>query len=160
MSHIVEVDQSIRFDNTSDDTVLAYANGDCRSLLIPASVKRDCLRHLRRIGYSTRTLYIRLFTTALYFLLRERVENMSRIVIDLEYPGRDAQIREHLINLLRKDGKSTGRAQIQFARIGKRSPAHELAIETLRRHKVPDLVLTQRDLLSKFRLDQPRNDKK
>lgn len=156
MPHVVELDQSIRFDDTSDDTILAYANGDHRSVLIPASVKRECLRILRGQGRSTRTLYIQLFATGLYFLLKEGIENLSRVVIDLEYMGRDAQIREHLINLLRREGKAVEAEQIQFAQIGKLSPAHDLAIDTLRRRKQPDLVLTVEDVLEQFRSSRKR----
>ena len=151
MSHVVELDQSIRFDDTSDDTVLAYANGDHRSVLIPANVKRECLRVLRARGHSTKTLYFQLFATGLYFLLKERIESLTRVVIDLEYMGRDAQIREHLVNLLRRDGKVIDAEQIQFAQIGKVSPAHDLAIDTLRRRKEPDQVLTVEDILGQFR---------
>jgi len=102
------------------------------------------------LGHSTKTLYVRLFTTALYFLLRDRIEHFSRVEIDLEYPGRDAQIREHLLNLLRRDGKQVEAAQIQFAYIGKKSPAHELAIQSLRGDKRPDMVLTLGDVMGQF----------
>ena len=72
-------------------------------------------------------------------------------VIDIEYFGKEAQIKEHLINLLRRAGCVVHADQIQFQRIGKRSPAHVLALETLRGHSKPDLVLSKEDLLGEFR---------
>ncbi len=156
MSHIVEVDQSIRFDDTSDDTVVAYANGIRHSVLIPSTVKRECLRVLRGAGYRARNLYIQLFSTTLYFLLRDNMQMISHVVIDLEYPGKDAQIRERLLNLLRRDGRIVEPEQIEFASVGKGSPAHKLALDTLRRREQPDLVLTVEYLLREF----PRMRKK
>lgn len=150
MPHSVEVDQSIRFDDTSNDTVVAYANGIRYSVLIPSTVKRECLRVLREAGYTARNLYIQLFSTALYFLLKDKIQTISRVVIDLEYPGKDAQIRERLLNLLRRDGQAVEPEQIEFASVGKGSPAHKLALDTLRRREQPDLVLTEEDLLGEF----------
>lgn len=154
MAHVVEVDQSIRFDDTSEDTVVAYANGIRYSVLIPSTVKRECLRVLRALGYPTRTLYVQLFTTTLYFLLRASIKEITRVVIDLKYPGKDSQIREHLLNLLRRDGIGfidVEPEQIQFGLVGKKSPAHKLAIDTLRKRAQPNLVLTVEDILGEFR---------
>jgi len=40
---IPQVDQSIKIENTSQDTVLALANDINSSVIVPASVKRICL---------------------------------------------------------------------------------------------------------------------
>ena len=151
MPYTVEVDQSGRIEFTRDDTVMALSDGINNTLLVEARVKRACVTELRNRGISGPTLYVRLFATGLYFLLKGHIQQLSRVVIDIEYFGKEAQIKEHLINLLRRAGCVVHADQIQFQRIGKRSAAHVLALETLRGHSKPDLVLSKEDLLGEFR---------
>ncbi len=150
MTHIVEVDQSGKIEFTGDDTVLAYANGKQFSVLIPATVKRECLLVLREQGYSGDTLYTLLFATALFFLLKDDLSNLSRIVIDIEYTGREAQIKQHLYSLLERAGYGIEQERVEFALIGKQSSAHALAITTLRRRIKADRTLTLEELLGQF----------
>ncbi len=44
--HVVDVDQSGKFENTKHDTVVAFSNGIDFSVIIPATVKRDCITAL------------------------------------------------------------------------------------------------------------------
>jgi hypothetical protein len=146
----IEVDQSGRIEFTKEDTALAFSNGEQFCLLIPARVKRACIRRLRERRISGPTLYVRLFAVGLYFLLRDYIGAPSRIVIDIEYFGRENQIKEHLVNLFRRHGCWVDASEIQFQQIGKKSPAHLLALGTFRGEKKPDLVLSQTDLLGEF----------
>jgi hypothetical protein len=151
MPHVVEADQSGRIEFTREDTVLAFSDEISFSVLIPASVKRACVRKLRERGLSGPTFYVQLFATGLFFLLKDHIESLSQVFIDVEYFGKEAQIKEHLINLLRRAGHRVESDQIQFRWIGKKSAAHVLALETLRGDKKPDLTLGQEDLLGEFR---------
>lgn len=151
MPYVVEVDQSGRIEFTKEDTVLAFSDGVSFSVLIPASVKRACVRKLRERGLSGPTFYVQLFATGLFFLLKDHIESLSQVCIDVEYLGKEAQIKEHLINLLRRAGHRVESDQIQFRWVGKKSAAHVLALETLRGDKRPDLTLGQEDLLGEFR---------
>jgi hypothetical protein len=92
MKHIVEVDQSGKVEDTKEDTVLALANGKQFSVLIPAPVKRACIQALRLQGRPASTFYLQLYTIALYFLLREHIEELSRVMIDNEYMGQEVRI--------------------------------------------------------------------
>ena len=94
MLHNVEVDQSGKIEFTSEDTVLAFSNGKQFSLLVPATVKRECVQQLRQVGLSGDTLYIQLFATCLFFLLKGHLNNLARIIIDIEYSGKEAQIKD------------------------------------------------------------------
>jgi hypothetical protein len=131
MPYVVEVDQSGRIEFTSHDTVLAFSDGESFSVLIPASVKRACITELRSRGLSGPTLYVRLFATGLYSLLKKHIQKLSRVTIDVEYLGKEAQIEEHLINLFRRAKHKVDAEQIQFRLIGKKSSAHLLALDTL-----------------------------
>ncbi|MFQ5340914.1 MAG: hypothetical protein ACE5F6_05150 [Anaerolineae bacterium] len=71
-------------------------------------------------------------------------------VIDVEYVGHSQEIKQHLLNLLRRSGHSVPSDRITFRRIGKKSPAHRLAIETLRGNRAPDQRVTLEDLLAEM----------
>ena len=47
MRYHIEVDQSIKVEQTQQDTVLAFSDGIQRVILIPAEVKRACQQELR-----------------------------------------------------------------------------------------------------------------
>lgn len=149
--HLVEVDQSGKFEATGQHTALALANSICFTVLIPATVKRDCIRELRKHGVQGPTMYTRLFATSLYFLLRNQIEQAVLVTIDTEYQGRDALIKQHLLYLLRRANYTVDAAQITFGYVGKHSSAHHAALAVFRSKVCPDLELTQKDLLGEFR---------
>ncbi len=147
----IEIDQSGRFEATKDDTVIAFSNGTSFSVLIPAQVKRYCILTLREAGISGPTFYLQLFTACLFFLLKGHIKKNTQITIDIEYTGKDRQIKEYLINLFIRMGKTIDPDMIDFRRIGKKSNAHILALSTWRGEKKAGLVLTADILLRIFR---------
>ncbi len=77
---------------TKEDTVLVFANGMHSSILIPATVKRECVQELHRRGLSGPVFYLRLFARGLYFLLKDHIQTLSCITIDREYYGQEAKL--------------------------------------------------------------------
>ena len=138
MAHFVEVDQSGKFEDTKTDTVVAFSNGISFSVFIPATVKRDCITILRKKVTTGATMYTRLFATSLFFLLHTYIERIGRVTIDTEYTGKEDQIKQHLLHLLRREGHEVYSDQIGFGYVGKQSPAHQIAYETLQgeRHQI------------------------
>jgi hypothetical protein len=115
--------------------VLALSNGTRYSILIPAQVKRACLTELRRRGRGGKSLYWLLFATALYLLLKDHIRKLSRVMIDIEYEGHSASIKEHLLNLLRRAQVEVESERIFFERIHRLNsnpPAHNRAYLTHR----------------------------
>lgn len=151
MAHVVEVDQSFKFENTKEATALALANGISYSILIPATVKRECIRLLRKEGFIGAKLYLKLFSITLFFLLKDKIEEINHILIDKEYPGKEGQIKDNLINLLHRSGYSVSRDQVLFSLVGKVSNAHIAAIQTLRKKRKPDRILTVEDIVGEFK---------
>ncbi len=149
MPYIVEVDQSGKIGDTTVATVLAFANGIEQAILIPAKDKRICIQRLRRRGYGARLYYL-LFATALFFLLRDHVEELDHVTIDEEYRGKEGIILGHLLNLLRRSDKYVEADRFSFRRIGKKSPAHRVALETLREEREPDKIISAEELLGEF----------
>lgn len=150
MLHVVEVDQSGKIEDTKEDTVLALSNGMHWSILIPATVKRSCITQLRREGAHGKTFYLRLFAIALYFLLRDHIEQLSHAIIDIEYTGKDAQIKRFVMNFLQRYGRKVHAGQLRFMLVGKQSAAHTLAWKTLRGKREPDKVISLEELLKEF----------
>ncbi len=143
----VEVDQSGKIEQTDGDTILAFANGASGSLLIRATVKRQCLQALRRRGIGTKMITLRLFSTGLFLLLRKVLKEGALVMIDTEYIGREGDIKGMLLRMARRDNLKLGPDQIRFGQIGRKSPAHTKGIEVFRGKKTPDKVLTVNEML-------------
>ncbi|MFQ5854083.1 MAG: hypothetical protein ACE5LU_00355 [Anaerolineae bacterium] len=149
MSYVVEVDQSGKIGDTKMATALALANGMEWAILIPAAEKRVCIQRLRGEGYGERMYYL-LFATALFLLLRDCIEELILVIIDEEYRGKETMILGHLLNLFRRSGRRVKAEQFAFRRITKKSPAHRVALETLRGDRRADRVITAEELLEEF----------
>jgi hypothetical protein len=152
MSHIVEIDQSGKIEDTSQDTALAFSNGVQFALFVPSTVKRACVRILRDSGLTGQTLYFQLFVTLLFFLLKDNISLLTKVIIDVEYTDKNSQIREYLLNLLHRHNLVVEPHQIQFDYIGKKSPAHILALATLRKRKPANCTLDVEEILREFGL--------
>jgi len=149
----VEVDQSGRVDQTDRITVLALANGLRYSIQVPATAKRSCLRELRRKWSSKdpKSGYVVLFATLLFFLLKAHVPKLKTVLVDVELPGHEASIKEHVLNLFKRHGMKMDRDIIDFQRVGKKSPAHDLAIKVFRGKVAADRKVTAEEILGEFR---------
>ncbi len=152
MTHFVKVDQSGKFEDTKTDTVVAFANGISFSVLIPATVKRDCITILRDTVSSGQTMYTQLFATTLFFLLRPSIARIGKVTIDREYQGREDQIKQHLLHLLQRAGYQVSSEQIGFGSVDRHTSAHHVAYYTLKGDLIPNLILTVEDILGQFKL--------
>ena len=134
----VEIDQSGRTDVLTVNTALALSDGLQRVVLIPRSVKWKCAAHLRARGVRKALVGVRLFSAGLVLLLEECVHSLGVITIDLEYVGWEGEINRHVLRKLRDRGHVIEKDQIVFRQIGKESPAHELAWQTLKGYRTPE----------------------
>ena len=145
---IPQVDQSIKIENTSQDTVLALANDISFTVLIPANVKRICLQTLREQGVQGNPAVLRVFTAALFLLIEKKLPGLELIAIDKEYPGHDSRIKSMLMNWIRRSRPRFDPANITFIHVGKRSPAHRQAIGIVRGKALPERVLTVDEIMA------------
>lgn len=104
---------------------------------------------LKRLSGPALKKQLRLFAACVYLLIKEELANLEGITIDIEYPGHHNEIKWILLNLLKRDlGARVQRIKIEFERIGRRSKAHIVAWETLRKKRKPARTLTSREILS------------
>ncbi len=146
----VEVDQSGKIGDTRVPTVLAFSDGESYAIMIPATVKRKCLHKLRQTGEAGTTLYLKLFIIGLYLLLKEHTRDITYVTIDVEYPGHEAKIKEHLLNLLRRAGITASEANFGFQYIGKKSKAHDKALSVFTGATRPDKTISFREIVREF----------
>jgi hypothetical protein len=144
----IEIDQSGHIETTRDNTALALANGRRYAILIPPKTARACVRELRAKRVKAPKLQVRLFTAALFLLLKDQMHDQLSILIDREYAGLDRDIKTQLLYLLRKEGISVNADQIAFGHIGKKSPAHDLAIAVYRGETKADRTIEAAELLA------------
>ncbi|TSC88360.1 MAG: hypothetical protein G01um101416_28 [Microgenomates group bacterium Gr01-1014_16] len=150
-TYSVEVDQSGKIGDTRVNTVLAFSNSNKYSIEVTSQVKRKCLETLRQNGKSGTTLYLELFSSCLFLLLKDHIDNVGTVKIDIEYQGHNAKIKEHLINLFLGVGKKIDKDKIEFILIGKKSNAHLLAIGVYRGKIKPDKKISFEDIIITFR---------
>ena len=110
----VEVDQSGKIGDTKVPTVLAFANDESFAVLIPATVKRECVRVLRTRFRSPHQLYMRLFAAALFLLIEKHLAQIDSIVIDVEYTGHEGSIKDMLLRYVRGAMPTFSKEQIAF----------------------------------------------
>ena len=93
-------------------------------------------------------MYIRLFTAGLYLLLKEHLNLLDNIIIDIEYTGGEADINGVLLPLIWRSNPQYASTRIVFRQIGKRSPAHILAWTVHRGRRPADHVVTEEEFLA------------
>ena len=147
----VEVDQSGKIEDLGVDTVLAFSNGLSRTIRLPASIKRVGLDFLRRRGTPPKTRYLRMLAAGLYLLLREDLSRLAFITVDVEFAGREGDLQGMLMTLIWRDLPRFPGDRLAFYRIGRRSPAHHLALETYRGRRPPDKVVTEAEFIERLK---------
>lgn len=138
----VEVDQSGKVEVLTVDTALAFSDGITASILIPAAVKREVYQRLKARGVKPKLIGFRMFAAGLYLLLKEHLDRLETVIIDVEYEGWEGVIKGLLLRQM-----PDWRPDIFFQHIGKKSPAHNVAWLTYRGKRKPDRIVRARELL-------------
>ncbi len=137
----VEIDQSGKIEDTNRDTVIAFANGRRRAVLITSKTKRRLQEVYRQIG-QPRVFVINTFCAGLALLLKKELKSGDIVLIDEEYSGYEQLIEA----LLRKMLGEKHDPNISFMQVGKSSPAHILAVSVYRGALKADRLLTFEEL--------------
>jgi len=143
----IEVDQSVKIEQTSGDTILAYSDSKQFAILIPAQVKRKALVYLRGRGWFGKRAVLPCFAAGLFLLLKDIAGQVTLITIDQEYQGHEANIKTMLLRHMRRVGLELNPDVIRFGRLGKKSGAHKRAWGVQRGKIAPDHEVTVEEFL-------------
>lgn len=140
-----QIDQSGKIEYTAHDTVIAVANGKQLAIKIKAKDKRYLQQVFRTMGKS-QIFVIRLFSIMVFILIRDL--NFNQIIIDLEYPGWDAQIKNYLLEDFHRHHLPLNPSQICFKSIGKTANAHWHAYYVFKKKHQPEILVTAKEVLN------------
>jgi hypothetical protein len=141
----IEIDQSGKIENTNRLTVVAYANGYTKSLVITAKDKKSIQSIFRKIN-QPRVFISKVFAAAILLLIASDYKKIDTIVIDNEYPGHERIIKEYLEEYIDQSGLKSEKVNIYFRNIGRKSEAHSAAYKAFRSKKA-DIKATAKDIL-------------
>ena len=148
-----EVDMSGRIEETNRPTALALANDVTECILISGRDKRMAIQALKQIKpeRERKQIHVLIFSTLLYLLLSDYFTAAGVILIDSEYPGYEAVIKNRVMSLCHNEGIEVNKDQIAFGQVGKKSPAHALAYSVYTNKIRPDRRISGQDILQVFR---------
>lgn len=135
-----EVDQSIRIEELTDDSIIAIANKENSfSIRLPAKSKQRLYRYYKNFG-KPKKFGPDVFSAAMVVAIEQSGFRVSELVIDIEYPGYELSMRkiltEHFPKML-----------IYFGVIGKKSPAHLVAYGVHAKKRKHNAVVIDKDML-------------
>ena len=94
--------------------------------------------------------HVLIYSTLLYLLLKDYMEKLDRVVIDREYTGHEALIKDRVMALCGRRGVSVNRDQVVFDWVGKKSPAHKLAYRAYKGVMKPDRLISASEVLAEL----------
>ena len=143
----VEIDQSWRFERTNRPTVVGLSNGKTYAIVIPARVKKAAFRYVEaKHGRQTMNV-IRLFAASVLILLKSSRVGNQHFLIDTEYVGHEKDVKDLLSELAPKENIVLDLDRLRFGRVGKKSGAHKVAIETFRKKRNPNKIVQLEELV-------------
>lgn len=138
-----QIDQSGKIEQTNKNTVVAVTNGKSVVLKITSIEKQKLIKTLTLLKKPHKTYIMEILSVIIYIALCDL--KIDDVIIDTEYTGHNASIKEKLIQLFEKD--HTLYPNIHFGFIGKHSHAHIKAIEVFRGDRKANKVLKAEDVL-------------
>ena len=139
-----------KIEDLRQSTVIAFSNSEQFSVLLPKKIKQELFQEFRS---KLKQLRFRIFAICLYYCLENYIKNKEIISIDVEYDGKDAEIKTYLIPLIRKRYSNFDKNIIRFSHVSKKSKAHEIAILTNREVLRPNKILTKQNIIEKLKGD-------
>lgn len=138
----IEIDQSGKIESYIN-TVIAFRNGEQFSIFLDRKIKNEIITNYR-IKY--KDIIYRLFSICIFYCIKDYLDKIQNIFIDVEYKGREKDIKKHLLRFIWRIKSDFDKDKIQFDIIGKKSRAHRLAYQTFIGKLAPNKVLTRKEV--------------
>lgn len=129
----IEIDQSGKLEDTHKPTVISFSGEKDKTLIIFSTEKQKTQKYFRKINKPT--VYVYVTFAILICLLLKNERSIGEIVIDREYPGKEPDIKNYLLQFLRKSGREMDKRDISFHELGKEAKAHKIAISSYRKKR-------------------------
>jgi len=139
----IQIDQSGKIEQTNKATVLCLSNKTWDTVFIKARTKRQIQEIFRRNG-QTKNFVIFTFSACLSLLIKRNLKH-NQIFIDKEYYGKDAIIKEILLEMLKQNKQIP---EIHFANIGRQVKAHTRAYLTFTKKQKYKCLLSLKEILT------------
>ena len=141
-----EVDQSIRVEELTKDTIIGIANNEeAFTLRIKSKTKRHVYEYFRRWGkpkkFGPATL-----AAGIIVAVGKSTSRVSELIIDIEYPGYEITIQKII-------QQAFPNIMIYFGLIGKKSPAHHAAYGVHVEKKISTWVAERQELMRLIKND-------
>lgn len=151
---IIEIDQSGKIEETNKDTIIAFSNSKNFSIRIHRRTKRKLQEDFRKRGIP-KLFAMRTFSAGVSILIKNYINELDKMVIDTEYYGNEKVIKSMIIDSHPAKKKDKLQSIIEFKKIGKKSPAHILAISVSRKKRKADMIIPY-DSLFKLAIKKSR----
>ncbi len=141
---MIEIDQSVKIEQLSRNTVIALSNDIEFAVSIPSKVKRKLQTEFRRKG-KPKLFRLRTFVAGVVLLIyHAKFRHVPSVVIDREYAGQEQNIQSMFVEMWQRH---YGQApSVSIKEIGKRSKAHDVAYFTMSGKRKVDRVLTYSEM--------------
>ena len=139
----IEVDQSGKIEQTDLDTVVAFRNDEQYSILLKKNIKVDILTKYRN---KYKDFHYRIFAILIFYCIRNYLHKIQLIIIDIEYEGREEDVKRNLLRFIWKSKPNFDKKLIKFSRIGKKSDAHRIAYQTSVGKLAPNKIITMKEV--------------
>lgn len=136
----IEINQSIKIEQTNKDTIIGLANKETFTILIPRKIKRKLQEEFRKQGRPKLFVYRTFVAGAVLAFKYARSEQPSKIVIDEEYYGKDKMLKSMFLEMWSRF--FTELPEISFEKIGKKSKVHEICYLTMKGKYKPNKVIS------------------
>ena len=136
----VEVDQSVRIEDLTKDTIVGIANNQVSfTVVVPRRTKR-VLRELFRVQGRTKKFARYVFAAAVGEGIKHAPFQSSDVIVDIEYPGYEREI----LQIIKQIHPSI---EVYFTAIGKKSHAHFAAYGVYIKKRNTDLCVDTRKMI-------------
>lgn len=136
---IIQINQSNKIEKTNKDSIIGLANDVTFAVLVKRKIKRRLQEDFRKQG-KPRLFVYRTFIASVVLLIKyAKLKNISKIIIDLEYFGKDKLLRSMFLEMWSRF--FTKIPEVSFERVGKKSKVHHICYFTMKgKYKVNKIL--------------------